>query len=169
MVEQVKQLDPHRETTESADSTKEESTAITSTTEEAKTSESTSTEGSTTATEETSETKTTEENGKKNGTERVWSERGKGDIKLNVLNDDSSKSRIIIRRDKTHQLIVNMPIFNNITTDTPSDTTVKVIGFNLTSDKSAIPECYLVRFRSAKDQSDFVEHLNKCKSDAKPL
>lgn len=164
MVEQVKviELEPESTTASSteASTTSTETPSAPSTTNESSGTTETHTDSAENPTNGASSTKPTE---------RVWSEKGIGDIRLNVLNDDNSKSRIIIRRDKTHQLIVNMPIFNNITTDSPSDTTVKVIGFNLTSEKSAVPECYLIRFRSSKDQNEFVGHLNQCKSNAKPL
>merc|ERR1712100_708271 len=44
-----------------------------------------------------------------------WVERGRGELRLNVKKDDPTKSRIIVRRAQTHQLVINMPLYKNIT------------------------------------------------------
>lgn len=62
--------------------------------------------------------------------EKTWKERGKGDLRVNVRKDDANKSRVIVRTEKTRKLILNMPLYRNTTCDKPSDTAVRLCGFN---------------------------------------
>jgi len=106
------------------------------------------------------------ESEQKDGTEnsenivKKWLERGKGELKLNVRNEDNTKSRIIVRREKTHQLVINMPLFNNITCEKASETSLRVVGFNKKIDSEELtPESYLIRQRNAKNTSELFDQI----------
>ena len=85
-------------------------------------------------------TNTEEQNVKK------WIDKGLGELKLNVCRDSDTKSRIIVRTERTHQLIINMPLFRNITCEIATDTSFRVIGYNQGPQSETLsPEAFLIR------------------------
>ena len=44
------------------------------------------------------------------GKERMWKERGVGNIKLNVTKESPKKARFVLRADGTHRLILNSAV-----------------------------------------------------------
>merc|ERR1712137_658590 len=94
--------------------------------------------------------------------EKKWIQRGRGELRLNCLKDGGGKARIIVRREKTHQLLINMPLFCNITCKRASDCDLRIVGFNQGPDSSdLVPESYLIRQRSATHSAELEKHLDK--------
>jgi len=94
--------------------------------------------------------------------EKKWIQRGRGELRLNCLKNGRGKARIIVRREKTHQLLINMPLFCNITCKRASDCDLRIVGFNQGPDSSdLVPESYLIRQRNAASSAELEKHLNK--------
>merc|ERR1712232_1151842 len=91
-----------------------------------------------------------------------WVERGRGELRLNVKKDDPTKSRIIVRRAQTHQLVINMPLYKNITCERAAETVIRLVGFNKGPDSDTlIPSSYLIRQRLAEESEKLLALIQK--------
>jgi len=86
-----------------------------------------------------------------------WKERGKGELRLNQNKEQKERSRIIVRTDKTHQLIVNMPLYKTMWHDRPTDTAIRFRGPNCLA--STTIDTFLVRLRTKEDTDAMWNNL----------
>jgi len=98
---------------------------------------------------------------------KVWKERGKGELRLNVRKDDAKKSRVIFRTDKIHKLVLNMPLYSNTSVDKASDTSIRLCGFN--NIEKLQFESFLIRLRSKDETATLAKALEEYRSKSDPL
>ena len=103
-----------------------------------------------------------QEEGSTSVPEKKWIQRGRGELRLNVKSDEKDKARIVVRREKTHQLVINMPLFLNITCERASDTDLRLIGFSMGAESDVLtPESYLLRQRNSKSSDELYRAIMK--------
>lgn len=84
---------------------------------------------------------------------------GKGELHLNTYSNENGKilGRMIMRREKTHKLLLNEPIFPKLKHTLENDTYIRII--TLTSDKKI--KTILLRFANPEDSNSASKVLEK--------
>lgn len=88
-----------------------------------------------------------------------WKEGGKGDLRVNKLEgkDGKKSARLIMRTDKTLRVILNVPIFKEMTVERADEKLVKVISV-----MEGKPAIYQMRFKTVEAADTFFKAVQTC-------
>ncbi|KAI8931271.1 hypothetical protein NX059_011616 [Plenodomus lindquistii] len=85
------------------------------------------------------------------GTEKAWQERGSGNFKFNITDDEPRKARFVLRADGTHRLLLNAAVTKNM-----------IFGGNAQGEK---PKDTRLLFSSPNSDGELEMHLLKLKAE----
>lgn len=85
------------------------------------------------------------------GSSRAWQERGSGNFKFNITDEEPRKARFVLRADGTHRLLLNVAVTKKM-----------IFGGNARGEK---PEDTRLLFNSPTQDGELEMHLLKLKAD----
>ncbi|KAJ2467607.1 hypothetical protein EV174_006385, partial [Coemansia sp. RSA 2320] len=86
----------------------------------------------------------------------AWKERGNGQFRLNRMNDDASKCRMVMRTDLTFRLILNVPLFHGMKAVCER----RFVRFTCFDVQSKLPITYALRFTTDAMAADTYARIS---------
>eukprot|EP00009_Paramoeba_aestuarina_P002460 CAMPEP_0201509186 /NCGR_PEP_ID=MMETSP0161_2-20130828/2310_1 /ASSEMBLY_ACC=CAM_ASM_000251 /TAXON_ID=180227 /ORGANISM="Neoparamoeba aestuarina, Strain SoJaBio B1-5/56/2" /LENGTH=536 /DNA_ID=CAMNT_0047904061 /DNA_START=223 /DNA_END=1830 /DNA_ORIENTATION=- len=95
-----------------------------------------------------------------------WVERGAGPVKINVSNDDPTKSRVLYRLEGSGRLIFNLKIWEKLNFEKAGEKSVRLVGVEAGEGDGVVMKSFAVRFDRAPEANQLIQKLTELKKKA---